>query len=370
MEGPVSISPDDHGELIKLLNLCFRENGGCMLADYERHVGLCNQDNIRVIKENDRIVSHIATSVRPVVLGGIPTKVAGVGAVATHPDARGKGYASKLMEDTVARSEAQGADLMLISNDLNLYRRHNARLCGNFPKVDIQKKSIKPRTGFLVRPVVDSDLETILLLRQSISTRYLLPKEDLAFLLKKKLVMDDVTDWWILEFDKKPVGFGIVHADAHRVILHDWIGKLQALHHAAAFWLTHYQAETFRFIAVNEYQLPVNWQPFIKDHIVFEGSVIVLNGKRLIERAQSFIEERIGEVPFSQLKFEGDKQQLSISYNKETLRFDHGGELAECFFGLPNKDTLAEKISTDGELYPILSSFLPLPLVWYGLGYV
>jgi predicted N-acetyltransferase YhbS len=370
MDSPVSITPDDHGELIDLLNLCFREDGGSMLDDYERHVGLCNQNNIRVIKDNGRIVSHIATSVRPVVMGGIPTKVAGVGAVATHPDARGKGLASLLMEDTVARSEEQGADLMLISNDLNLYRRHNARLCGSFPQIEIQINAIQPIGGFTVRRVEETDLDAVIKLRQSLATRYLLPREDLAFLFHKKIVMDKPSDWWLVEFEEKSIGFGTVHFDNNLITLHEWAGHPKALHHAAAFWLSHYPAKTFLFNAVDESQLPVDWKAFIKERIVFEGSVVVMNGKRLIERAQPFIEERIGEETFSQLKIESSKQQLYISYKNETVAFEHGGELAECLFGLPDRDMLAEKISPDGDLYPILSAFLPLPLVWYGIGYV
>lgn len=370
MEGPFSITPQDHGELIDLLNLCFREDGGSMLDDYERHVGLCNQNNVRVIKDNGKIVSHIAVSVRPVVLGGIPTKVSGVGAVATHPDARGKRLASLLMEDCIARSEEQGADLMLISNDLNLYRRHNARLCGSFPRIEMAKGAVQPIDGFSVRLVEEQDLDVVAALRQTLATRYLLPREDLLFLSQKKLVMDRKTDWWLIEHDGVPIGFGTVHHQDQEISLLDWAGHPIALHHATAFWFDHYQAEHFQFTAVDDSQLPVDWKPLIKERIVFEGSVIVLNGKRLLERAQPFIEERIGEETLSQLKLEGDKQQLSISYKHETIRFEHGGEAAEGLFGLPNRDTVAEKISPDGELYPILSSFLPLPLVWYGIGYV
>lgn len=365
-----SITPQDHDELIALLNLCFREDGGSMLDDYPRHVGLCNQDNIRVIKENGKIVSHIATSVRPVVLGGIPTYVAGVGAVATHPDARGKGYASKLMEDTILRSEEQGADLMLISNDLNLYQRHNARVCGLFPHVEIQKDEIDVLDGFRVHPATQHDLDIILYLRKPLSTRYLLPREDMETLMRIKLVMDHPTDWWMVEHEGIPVGFGVIYPKDQTITLLDWAGHPKALHHAAAFWLKHYQTDSFHFDAVDQSILPLDWQQYIKDTIPFEGSVIVLNGMRLLHRAMPYIEERIGSERFSSLKISGEKQQLTIQLGNESITFAHGGELAECLFGIPKQNPLAEKIAPDSPLYTMLSTFLPLPLVWYGLGYV
>lgn len=367
---PISITPQDHDELIALLNLCFREDGGSMLDDYPRHVGLCNQDNIRVIKENGRIVSHIATSVRPVVMGGIPTRVAGVGAVATHPEARGKGYASMLMEDTIMRSEEQGADIMLISNDLNLYKRHNARVCGLFPHVEIQIDEIDQLNGCTVRPVNENDVDQIIKLRKSLSTRYLLPREDIETLIRNKLVMDHPTDWWMVELDDNAVGFGTVFLNGKTVTLLDWAGHPKALHHAAAFWLHHYPVDSFHFDAVDPSILPLDWMNFFKDTIPFEGSVIVLNGMRFMQNAQPYIEERIGTERFSSLQINGDKQQLTIQLNDETVMFKHGGELAECFFGIPHQNPLAEKIAPDSPFYTMLSSFLPLPLVWFGLGYI
>ncbi len=370
MEGPLSITQEEHAELIELLNLCFRQQGGDMLQDYPRHVGLSNQKNIRVIKENGKIVSHISTSVRPVLLGGIPTSVAGVGAVATHPDARGKGYASILMKDTIERSEQQGADIMLISNDLNLYQRQHARLCGLFPYIEIKAGQIESLNGYHARRAVQNDLDQIIRLRRTLSTRYQLPREDMEALIQHKLVMDEWTEWWMIEQDNIPVGFGAVSRKDNTINLQAWAGHPDALHFGTAFWMRHYKAELFTFHAVNTSIFPLQWKRFVKDTVLFDGSVIVLNGIRFLERARDYIEERIGRNLWLQFQLEGDKQKLTMNYQDERISFAHGGEIAECFFGLPYRDVLAGKCKPSTTMYKVLSKFLPLPLVWYGLGYV
>lgn len=47
--------------------------------------------------EDGRLVNHVAILPRTVSVGGTPVNVGGISAVMTHPDARGKGYASAAM---------------------------------------------------------------------------------------------------------------------------------------------------------------------------------------------------------------------------------------------------------------------------------
>lgn len=369
-EGPMSIDERDHPALIQLLNACFREDGGDMLTDYPRHVGLCNRENIRVIKRKGEIASHVATSVRPAVLDGIPTKVAGIGAVATNAKDRGKGLASQLMQDAVERSVAQGADIMLISNDLNLYRRMGARVCGRFPVVVLTAHQLYSQRPLDIRPAAPEDIDDVIRVRQTMPTRYLLPREDLTALLRCGLVMDNRSDWWIARHEGDPVGFGTVYSNGVDVFLTDWAGRPCALTEAAHFWAGHYQAETFTHTAVERSAIPLAWRNSIKKEQHFYGSVLVIHARRFLERARPYMEERIGADELNRLGIEAGEQTLTFQYGGESASFDHGGEIAELFFGVPGRDVLAEKASRDGALYPALSRIFPMPLVWYGIGYV
>ncbi len=371
-EGPLSITEQDLPDLIDLLNQVFRPDGGDMSREYPRHVCLDNRDNVRVIKENERILSHVATSIRPVSLGGIPTKEAGIGAVATHTDGRGKQYASILMKDAIARSVEQGADIMLISGNLGIYRRLDAVACGSFPIVRLAKSDAGHFPNFALRQATEKDIETIAALRETQPTRYQLPLEDIKALFDCKWIMDKPSDWWMIEYEGEPVGFAVVHFSGSELTIMDWAGRVESLE-ASSLLFGQYDVETISFTAVSESILPLSWKPFIKERCCFgydDGTVLVINAKRFLDRAQSFFIERVDEQAISQLKIEAAEQSAAFTFEGETLKFENGGELAHLFFGHPTEDILIKKQPSDTPLTQLLRRLFPVPLVWYGIGYV
>ena len=106
-EGPLSIRTEELPRLYELLNSVFRQQGGDMSRGYPRHIGENNLANIRVIKQKGKIVSHVATSIRPVTLGDSHQsggdRRGGDGSIRS-----GQGFASILMGDAVRRSIEQG----------------------------------------------------------------------------------------------------------------------------------------------------------------------------------------------------------------------------------------------------------------------
>jgi predicted N-acetyltransferase YhbS len=57
---------------------------------------------IRVRDDDNRLVSHVGMLTREISVNGVPTTVGGIGGVKTHPDARGRGYASAAMRAATA----------------------------------------------------------------------------------------------------------------------------------------------------------------------------------------------------------------------------------------------------------------------------
>ncbi|MFB3785864.1 MAG: GNAT family N-acetyltransferase [bacterium] len=369
-EGPVSITAADLPELIALLNLVFRPHGGDMGYEYSRHVGMNNRENVRVIKQKGRIVSHVSTSVRPVVLGGIHTWEAGIGAVATHPDARGHGLASILMDDAVKRSGAQGADVMLISGDLGVYRRMHAVDCGCYPVVQIDSGDAKLSSHLSICGMQPADLSDMTALWASLPTRYLLPREDLEALFASKWVMDKPSDWWIVRDGREAVGCGIIHRPENGLLLLDWAGHPDALEHAAAWWLNHYAVDSLTYIPSTKTLLPLAWRSRIQNYRRFDGTVLVIHARRFLERARPYLAERVGEACLEKLQIEAEEQRAIIAFDGEKIELAHGGELALLFFGQAGEDFLASKVSKDSKLYNVLNRLFPIPLVWYGIGYV
>lgn len=369
-DGPVSIKAEEREELLDLLNLVFRSDGGDMGHDYPRHLGLNNRDNIRVIKMSGRIVSHVATTVRPVNLGGIQTKVAGIGAVATHPEARGHRLASLLMKDAILRSVQQGADIMLISGDEGIYRRLHAVECGRFKHVVVGKESVALFPGYSIQPMNKNDIEAAITLRKLLAVRYLLPREDIEALLQCRIVMDKPSDWWMVHHQGKAVGFGVIHVENDAIHVLDWAGSCEALQAATRLWMDHYGIEKMHYTAAYESLIPATWQSQIHPPKPFEGTVLVINAKRFLQRAGAFVCERLGERVMDRLGIEAGEQRVSFKYDNETIEFQKGGELANLFFGHPNYDIIGDRANGKETIAHVLKKAFPLPLVWYGLGYV
>lgn len=369
-EGPMSVRAEELPELYALLNQVFRPERGNMECEYPRHVGLNNLDNVRVVKQDGKIVSHVATTVRPVNLCGIQTAVAGIGAVATHADARGQGLASVLMQDAVERSRAQGADVMLISGDEHIYLRMHAAYCGRYVEVKVDKRACGSRLNVSLLEANEGDLQEIVRLRMTHPVRYLFPLEDLRALLKCRFAFDMPVSWWLIRIDEEIAGWAVIHPRGEDLLLVDWAGSVEAIQEAAGVLIDYYEANTCTYIAPHISLIPLPWRRHILRIRLFEGTVFIIHAGRFLQRARAYFIERIGEEIYGSLQIQGDEQRVIFRYQNEEVVFEDGGELAMLFFGHPERDILREKVPAENNLSEMLSRMFPIPLVWYGIGYV
>lgn len=367
---PVSVDREDLPNLIALLNRVFRVDGGDMAVDYARHLGENNLPNLRVIKEGGDIVSHVGVSLRDVNLGGVATRVAGVGAVATAAEARGKGYASVLMRDAIERSKQAGADIMLISGDEGIYTRLHAVECGRFLQIEIPREELLPSEEYQLENVVREDLDAVIALRETLPVRYQLPKEDIEALWQSKFVMDQPSSWWLIRREGRPVGFGIIAAQDDTLHLLDWAGRAEVLSIAAPHWMIHTNTLRMQFICPPQTWLPLDWYDRVIATRPFDGTVLVINAQRFLDRARPLLIERAGEQAMERLQIEASTDQVTFRLRQQEATFLNGGELAQLFFGHPSYEILPEKVEPQTDLSQLLQTLFPLPLVWYGMGYV
>jgi predicted N-acetyltransferase YhbS len=85
-----------------------------------------NVGNLHVAVEDGRIVSHVGLYHQTIVTGGCRLPVASLGAVATHPDFRGRGLAGRLVDHAIAAARDACDVLMHISGDRILYTGRGA----------------------------------------------------------------------------------------------------------------------------------------------------------------------------------------------------------------------------------------------------
>jgi predicted N-acetyltransferase YhbS len=115
----------------------------------------------RMVCRVDGVIAHLAIHHRVIRVGAHLVTVQGIGDVATHPDARGQGFATQLLEAVIDRATASSTQFLMLIGRRGLYDRAGfVPVPNRYRYVDMtgaQTKVIDTETSpFLhVRPVGD-----------------------------------------------------------------------------------------------------------------------------------------------------------------------------------------------------------------------
>lgn len=112
-------------ELIELLCTAHDSEGHARYRGYMEGDPTWCPSQTPVVVVGNRIVSTLRIWDRWVHLGSTPVRMGGIGGVSTHPDYRGRGLATKLMEQTAEYLRGDGYDLGLLFTMIpaRFYRR-------------------------------------------------------------------------------------------------------------------------------------------------------------------------------------------------------------------------------------------------------
>ncbi len=112
-----------------------------------------NPDAIRcnlVVERDGCIVSHVGTYPMDIIIGSARILCAGVGGVATHPEERGKGYMSQLMEESLRKMREEGYHISVLWGNQQRYSNFGYETCDIQYKLTINRISLE---HFKVQPV-------------------------------------------------------------------------------------------------------------------------------------------------------------------------------------------------------------------------
>ena len=107
------LTPADTAEIAGLLARCFATDFGGRSFFHQR-------PHLRLITREQTIIGHMALALRAVRLGGVLVDIAGLAGVATDPDHRGKGIATRLLQAAIIEARQSPAEFMLLFGTANL----------------------------------------------------------------------------------------------------------------------------------------------------------------------------------------------------------------------------------------------------------
>jgi len=127
MQGPLRATVADFDSVVELADTCFVRDAklGGMLARWP-HCYIKRPDKLRnclIMKDGGQIVAMVEYVDQTLVVDGGRLKLAGISAVATHPDHRGKGLMTELLAQCIRFMEEEGYVLSDLGGDTQRYRR-------------------------------------------------------------------------------------------------------------------------------------------------------------------------------------------------------------------------------------------------------
>lgn len=142
MEGPRPPLESEYLKVLDFVSHSLRPNSNWNISDeYPTAFNLRNLNNIRVMFDESKVVSHAL--IKPLIVKTplLLLKVAGIGSVVTASTHRQQGLSKQILDDCIKSAETQGCDIALLWTDIpDFYRKFQFELAGSELKYVIDRE--------------------------------------------------------------------------------------------------------------------------------------------------------------------------------------------------------------------------------------
>jgi len=381
MKGPRGTKKEEFNQVLKLVNYVFRKS-----SNREPNMGkwyplLFNEDNLenmRIIIEDNKPVSHIGISECEITVYGCKTKIGSIGSVCTYPEYRKRGLATLLLEDSMKKLDKDEVDIMLVSGGRGLYKRAGCIEAGRVYDFKILENDLEKFNTHQVKilPYKEENLEDIVKVYQREPVRFFRSLEDFKRILSTGAAMDREAE--ILTIHKEDNFSGYLAVQLPRKEKEKRVSKVAEYSGVRRAIV---EALKCVFDRYNLQELNFNI-PFYDDELIYmfkkmgfksamvniPGTIKIINFPRLMKRFRPYIEERLGKKKADLLKFSQEDNKFTIRFNQEQFNTD-GRKLVQIVVGTYDGRE-REIIPKKGKMAKILKTIFPLPFIWPGLNYV
>ncbi len=299
--------------------------------------------------------------------------------MATKPEYREKGLATRLMKRSIQKLDEDQGDVMLVSGDRDLYKRRGCVGAAPTYRFMVARADVESfdDSGIQLVPYEERNLLDIVSIHQKESVRFHRSLGEFRVLLEQRTPAPFwiETDVFVLNDNGESLGYVIVQGPKNEkngkgtiLGVTEFAGVRKTIADSLKSLFVKYNMEELMFF-VPEHDvelLHILKQRGIPGKRRNLGDTFkIINLPRFMDRFAPYIEERVGEDNANSLKFAQEGDKFSISYKEQHLELD-GESLVILMFGTHDE---AEKdiISKAGEMAEILQALFPLPFLWPGL---
>jgi predicted acetyltransferase len=392
LDGPRLIRREELLDSIRLLHICFGgpgmiENEEQILADYVPS----RKGGTYALFHKGKPVSQIGIFHDQLRMYDGTIRIGSIGGVCTHPEYRGQGLASHLLKHCARQLVKEGARLMVISGDGEVYTRLGNVLQGQYMTFSIQAdQSSQWRStpsGLVLRRATVADALVCSQLYQAEPVHFVRQTSDFSAALHDPMRNTYIhADQWIIERTGQAVAYmflgflwglpdglssGIRHVGEYagsRVALADAVSVLMSTG------------------GLQELTWQIPWQDveliqLLKDS-GYAGNMTNLDGYTLrildlplfMKDLRPFLQVRLEKNLLRGLRFEQSgpllggigEDRYTIARGRNRLELD-GAAMTLLMMG--NADLQAKMIRAPGALAEVISALFPLPSFLPGLNY-
>lgn len=153
MEGPRSPKPEEFQDVVQFLDKSLRpENNWSIANEYPTAINPKNLHNIRIITEQNKVLSHAV--MKPLIIRSATSifKVAAIGSVVTDSQYRNQGLSKKVLMNCLDEAKNQECDFAILWTDLfDFYRKIGFELAGSEVSalIDRELPAVETQLNFL-----------------------------------------------------------------------------------------------------------------------------------------------------------------------------------------------------------------------------
>lgn len=372
-DGMRSLRRDEMEGLVALTSAVFHPS---LVQDFPHFFIPENANNLRVVVENGKVVSHIGTLRRDASLMGCTVKTAALGGVATYEEHRGKGHATALFEDTMRVCQQDGVDFMLVSGYRKMYHRFGCRYVGRDWRFKIDAEQMGNfDDGVEISLATEEDLPVLSDIYRREPVRWIRPPSDFRNALGGKVLnrpsaihllkVKGVATAYVIVRDEKKEEAGegqILEMAGDRGVLAGSFGKLIEMYDSSSLSLHVMGSDRPMREMLKE-------RGAASTPTASSGTVTLIHFEQFMERIRPYFTEAVGEEVARGMVFEQVGDQMVFRLGAEAVVADNQGQAVELIFG--THDGVEERLlEGGGKVGEALREVFPIPALWYGLNFV
>lgn len=359
MEGPRPPQLMEFDRLLRFLNSNLRAGQQWSIVDeYPTALNKGNLHNIRIITENDEILSHAV--VRPIIVKtpvGI-FKIACIGSVVTDPSFRNQGLSQRVIEDCIKTATTQECEVAILwTNLFEFYRKFGFELAGSEVSFIINREMPVPSNQVRIMKGSKVDPEAILRVYNKHTVCSVRSVDDIRKYLS--IPQSNVYTAWSSDGQLQAYAIEGKGADLQAYI-HEWGGSVPALLPLFNYMYREQKRPLTLIVPQHSSHLIEKLRQFEASEVPgFLGMVKVLSHERLFNKINRSLAAGNPKEPVTLEKREDGFYIITSSGKFKT---ESETDIVRLIFG-PHKPM--ELYSFDPKVAMSLEKVLPVPLwVW------